>query len=201
MRKAGIITLFLFIFSSVLLAAQEDGGTEWDSYYDEALYTRGDQTFIITLGVVFPTLFSNNGKKIDHKITPPVGGIGSLSYNYYLTKNIFIGAEVTGMFFGTLGGNSLFIIPIGARGGYQFNVWRLEFPLNIALGMVWHRYLNDGYYGLYAKVGGSAFFRATMAWSFGLNVDWYWLPEWTKDKSKNVDGNVLDISISARYHF
>lgn len=200
MRKAGVIILLLFVFSSISLAAQENDDSDWD-YYDQDLYTRGDKTFIITLGVVFPMIFSNNGKVIDNKITPPIGGTGSLSLNYYLTKNIFIGVEASGMFFGTLGGNTLFIIPIGARAGYQFNVWRLEFPLNITLGMVWHRYLNSGYYGIYFKGGGSVYFRATQAWSFGLNVDWYWLPEWTNDKSKNVDGSVLDLTLSARYHF
>jgi hypothetical protein len=208
MRKAGAIIFLLFMGLPILLAAQEEdddddpsGGSDWDYYYDES-FTRGDQTFIISLGTVFPTVFFNDGQKIDdHKFSPPVGGTGSLSYNFYLTPKIFIGGEVGGMFVHTLGGNTLFVIPVGARAGYQFNVWRFEFPLTGVVGMVWHRYLDFKYYGLYLKGGGAAFFRATPSWSFGMNANWFWFPQWTDDTSKNVFGNIVDLTLCARYHF
>jgi hypothetical protein len=205
MLKAEAIILSILIGFPIMLSAQDESENPsnepgWDYYYDD-MFTRGDQTFIITLGTIFPTVFLHNGEKINHNISPPIGGTGSLSYNYYLTNHIFAGAEVMGMFLYTLGGNPLFIIPLGARAGYQFNVWRFEIPLNMGMGMVWHRYLNSKYYGFYLKGGASAFFRATLSWSFGINTNWYWLPEWTSDKSMNVYGNVLDITLSARYHF
>ena len=204
MRKAGVFLLLLLMGLPILLAAQEDddpsGGSEWDYYYDY-LFTRGDQTFIISLGTVFPTVFFNDGNRIDHNLTPPVGGTGSLAYNYYITQKIFIGAEIGGMFIHTLGSNTLFTIPLGLRGGYQFNIWRFEFPLTGVVGMVWHRYLNEGYYGLYLKAGGAAFFRAHYNWSFGLSTNWFWFPQWTDDPSQNVYGNMIDLTLSARYHF
>jgi len=206
MRKALAITLILLMGLPVLLAAQEEeedddpsGGSDWDYYYDES-FTRGDQTFIISLGTVFPTVFFSDGK-IDHKFSPPVGGTGSLSYNYYITPKIFIGAEFGGMFINTLGGNTLYVIPVGARAGYQFNLWRFEFPITGVVGMVWHRYLSQGYYGLYLKGGGAAFFRATPNWSFGLNSNWFWFPQWPEDPSQRVYGNMLDLTLCARYHF
>jgi hypothetical protein len=195
MNKAGAIILLFMIFFPVLLTAQQEDDDGWDYYYDEG-FANGDQTFIISLGTVFPIGFPNN------KIDPPVGGTGSLAYNYYLTPHVFIGAEVSGMFLPTLGGNVLYIIPIGIRGGYQFNIWRLEFPLNLTFGMVWHSHLDNGYFGIYAKAGGSAFFRATYTWSFGLNANFYWFPEWIiNDPSKNHDGFFIDLTLSARYHF
>jgi hypothetical protein len=205
MRKAGVFILLLLMALPILLAAQEyddpyDDDSDWDYYFDD-FFNRGDQTFIISLGTIFPTMFFNDGQKIDHKLSPPVGGTGSLAYNYYLTPKVFIGAELGGLFIHTLGSNTLFSIPLGLRGGYQFNIWRLEFPLTGVVGMVWHRYLNEGNYSLYIKAGGAVFYRAHYNWSFGLNSDWLWFPQWTEEKSKNVYGNMLDLTLSARYHF
>ena len=154
-----------------------------------------------SLGFVFPAIFLNNGEQIDHNFEPPIGGTGALGYNYFLTPNIFIGGEISGMFNSTLGGNTVFLIPIGAKLGYQFIIWRLEFPLSVTLGVNWHRYLNEGYFGFYAKAGASVFFRYNPDWSFGVNANWCWFPEWTNEPSKNVDGNIVEVTLSVRYHF
>ena len=204
MRKAGAIILLLLIGLS-LLSAQEEGDDpsveiDWGDYTSD-LYAPGDQIITISLGTVFPVVFLNNGKEINHNFTPPVGGIGSIAFSYFLSSHIFVGGEVAGLFIFTLGGNTLFSPSIGARAGYQFNFWKLEFPIAASIGMTWHNYLNHSYYGLYIKGGAGAFFRAVSDWSFGLNTNWSWLPEWTSDKAKNVDGNMLDIMIAARYHF
>jgi len=165
MYRAGAF-LFVLLFGFTLLYAQEeesppDGGGDWDFYAPDT-YTHGDQTFIISLGTIFPTVFYNNGK--------------SMTSNFYA-------------------------ILVGARTGYQFYFWRFEFPLNLTIGMVWHTYLNFRYYGLYLKGGGAAYFRFNSEWSFGVSTNWYWLPQWTNERSKNVDGNMLDVLLSARYHF
>ncbi|MCL2208790.1 MAG: hypothetical protein FWC19_04200 [Treponema sp.] len=199
MHKAGVFLLILLMGFPILLAAQDDDDYEWD-YYDD-LYAIGDQTFIITLGTILPMFMQINGETAPNKYTPPVGGAGSLCYNYYLNANIFAGAEVSAMFIGTLGSNTLFMLPVGIRGGYQFNIWKMEIPISIGVGMVWHRFIDQGYYGMYLKGGVSAFYRATTTWSFGINSNWYWFPQWVEDKTKNAYGNFLDLTISARYHF
>jgi len=203
MHKAGAFLLML-LFGLTLLYAQEDEPPpegDWDIYNQDS-YTRGDQTFIISLGTVYPTVFFNNGKYYkNHNFSPPVGGGGTLSYNYYFTKNIFLGGELGGNFLPTLGNNMFYGIFLGARTGYQFYWWRLEFPVNVTLGMTWQRFLGNRYYGLYMKGGGAAYFRFNSEWSFGLSSNWYWLPEWTNEGRKNVDGNMVDVLLSARYHF
>jgi hypothetical protein len=188
----------------ILLAAQGNDVPEWD-YYDD-INTRGDQTFIISLGTIFPTIFRSNGETIDHKLTPPVGGTGSLAYNYYFAKQFFAGGEIGGMFINTLQSNTLYIIPIGLRGGFQFNINKFEFPVTAVVGIVFHRYSGKGYSGLYLKGGAAAFYRLTNNWSFGINSDWLWFPQWTSEKtvdgkSKTVYGNMIDLTLSARYHF
>ena len=189
---------------SVLLYAQESEEPsvedDWE-IYEMDLYTRGDQTFIISAATVFPTVFFNNGTVLDHNFDPPVGGVGSLAYNYYMNSNIFLGGEFSFIFNSTLANNTVYFIPLGVRAGYQFNAGRFEFPLTFTLGVNWHRYLDQTYFGMYLKGGGAAFYRYSEHWSFGLTTNWCWFPEWTKDTSKNVDGNLIELTLSARYHF
>jgi len=202
--------LFLLMLLPIMIYAQEDSEPEgddpavepdWD-FYETDLYSSGDQTFTISVGVVFPTVFLNsNGGGIDHNFTPPIGGTGSLSYSYFFTPHIYAGVEISGMFINTLSGSTLFTIPLGAKAGYQFNLWRFEFPVGITVGMVWHRYLGQGHYGFYMKGGGGIYYKFNSEWSFGLNTAWCWFPQWTKEKSKEVHGNMLDLTLSARYHF
>jgi len=195
------VILILMTGFPVMLAAQEDDPAiepDWIDYSSD-LYVAGDQTFIITLGTVFPAGFYNNkGDLIDMKFTPPVGGTGSLVYNYYLSSAFFMGGEVSGMFISTLRQNSLFLVPLGIRLGTQFIAGRFEFPFTLGLGMVWHTYLDYGYYGFYAKAEAAAFFRATSEWSFGITANWSWLPQWSKNP---MDGHFIYTLLSARYHF
>jgi hypothetical protein len=200
MRKAGVLLLLLMTCLPFLLVAQEDDDPEWDYYYDD-IHSKGDQTFIISLGTVFPTVFVSESSVIEHKFSPPVGFTGSLSYHYYFYSSIFLGAEAGFMILPTLGGNTLFMIPLGIKGGYQFNYRKFEFPVSMTLGVSWHRYLSMGYFGFYMKGGGAAFYRVSNSWSFGLNANWYWFPERTGTKSDNVHGNMLDLTLCARYHF
>jgi len=179
--------------------------TDWEGYISEA-YSRGDQVFIISLGVIFPTVFINDGKIIDHHFNPPVGGTGSLAYSYFFGSHFYFGGEIGVKFNYTLGQNTVFIIPIGLRAGMQFVHRRFEFPLNLAIGVAPQRYLNLGYAGLFVKGGAAAFFRFNPDWSFGLNFDWSWYPQWPQEggkpvPAKNVDGNIVGLTLSARYHF
>ena len=204
MHRAGAIILLLLTGLSPLFA-QEEGDDpsaeiDWGDYTSE-LYTRGDQIITISLGTIFPTVFLNNGNVIDHNFTPPVGGTGSIAFTYFLSSHFFIGAEIGGMFLFTLAGNTFGSPHLSVKAGYQFNIWKLEFPISASVGMAWHNYLSHGYYGFYMKGSAAAFFRAAPQWSFGLIVNWEWLPEWTSEKSKNVDGNFVSTMIAARYHF
>ncbi|MDR0320071.1 MAG: hypothetical protein LBI28_01075 [Treponema sp.] len=204
MQKTGAILLILLLALPVMLIAQEDSDPDvepdWGDYRNE-LYSRGDQTFMISLGVAFPTLWLNDGKIINHNITPPVGGTGTLALNYYFSSLFFIGGEIGGMFFTTLDASNLYTINLGFRWGLQFVIWKIEIPITLAVGMSWQTYLNSSYYGLYLKGGLSAYFRATNDWSFGLASNWVWMPEWTNEPRNNVDGNFVDLTLSARYHF
>jgi len=205
MRKASVLFLILFIALSGQLFAQDnsdpDVEPDWDDFKYE-LYSRGDQTFSISLGVGFPIVFINQGKKFEkHNIEPPVGGTGALTYIYYINSVFFTGGEVSLLFLPTIAENTVFITSFGARFGTQFIADRFEFPISMALGMTLQTYLDLGYFGYYMKAGASALFRATHDWSFGLATNFCWFPQWTEDPAKNVDGLFIDLSLVARYHF
>ena len=152
-RAFFLLTLMVFwgagAFHGPLLHAQEQNEPEyeepdtgedeipvepdWDIYRPE-LYSRGDQMFTISAGTVFPVVFLNNGKKVDHHLSPPVGGALSLAYHYFLGSHFNVGGEVGIMFNNTLAKGTLFMIPIGLRAGYQFILRRFEFPLSVMVG-------------------------------------------------------------------
>ena len=219
LRKALALLLLLglYCFSSQgtlsLYAQEEEDGEEysppsegiptesdWDGYISD-LYSKGDQTFTISVGVNFPTVFFSNGEKIDHNFSPPIGGMGSLAFSYFLNSNFFLGGEITGMFNPTIGKNTVFIIPIGVRAGGQFVIGRFEFPMQAAVGLAIHRYLKYGHFGMYLKGTIGAFYRFNPDWSFGINADWGWYPEWASNPQDNVDANIIGVTLSARYHF
>ena len=184
--------------------------TDWEGYMQE-LYSKGDQTFTISLGVTFPTVFLDYKGDIikKHNLNPAVGGtIGPLTYTYFLSSHFFVGGEIAFLFNHTLGDNTLFLIPIGLQAGWQFIAHRFEFPVAMTVGVVPQRYLDEGYVGFFLKGGGAAFFRFNPDWSFGLNVNWSWYPQWPREngertekaKKTDVDGNMLGLTLSARYH-
>ena len=213
-RTKVLIFLLLVCFTFMLFSQEQEEEEEDPIVQPERDYSylrpvSGDQTIIISAGTIFPAFFVYNDSDIDpqkHNFNP-VGGNLYLAYNYFLTPNFFVGGEVSFIFIQTLGENFVYLVPLGARAGYQINVWRLEFPLSISVGMAWHRYLDLGYYGMYMKAGASAYFRFNEDWSFGLNTALGWYPEWTQNKKenidnkKNVDGFMVDLTLSVRYHF
>ncbi|MDR2922303.1 MAG: hypothetical protein LBU85_03045 [Treponema sp.] len=187
---------------------EDDGSQTEDGFnlYIPDLYSKGDQTITISLGTVFPTVFYVNGAVKPHNIKPPVGGVLSLAYCRFLGPNLFLGGEAGFLSAYTLGQGILFIIPIGFRAGWQFVLHRFEIPLYAAIGIAPQRYLDLGYFGMYLKGAASAYFRYNSNWSFGLNIDWSWYPQWPmkdgkRTPEKDVYANILGVTLSARYHF
>ncbi|WP_304244493.1 TP0733 family outer membrane beta-barrel protein [Gracilinema caldarium] len=164
-----------------------------------ATYSRGDQTFVIAMGPLVP-LFYYNSEGI-HETNIKTGGMGYLNYNYFFTPHFSVGGEVGGSFSGTIGANMLYLVPFGLRLGYQFIYNRFEFPLALTIGGANQGYLDKGYFGLILKPSAAVYWRFNPDWSFGLNADWWWLPQWFSDPKETMYGNFLGITIGARYHF
>ncbi|MDR1867041.1 MAG: hypothetical protein LBQ77_02095 [Treponema sp.] len=210
MQKTVYLLLILTLLSPKLWS--QDAGEQQDEEepeyilpedeyinYRQIVYMKGDQTFNITLGALFPLFFGGNSGIITNNVK--VGGTGTLAYSHFLTSNWFVGGEIGGMFAATLGNNMLYIIPITVYGGYQFLWNRFEFPLGLSVGGATQRHVDNEYFGLFIKPKVSAFFRLNSEFSFGINGAWWIVPQLPKDSSKNVLGNFFELTISARYHF
>jgi hypothetical protein len=208
MRRTWAFFLIVFtLFSGLSLHAQEEEQKEdigenpsvesdWDGFISEP-YSRGDKTFSIILGVLIPTYFSGVENN-EHGIS--LGGVGSLAFNYFITSRIFFGAEISGSFSATRGHNMLYLVPFGVRGGYQFWYRRFEIPINLFIGAAPQKYLEKGYFELIVKPGASFFWRYSPEWSFGLNGNWWFLPQWPKN-GYNANGNFLELTFAVRYNF
>jgi hypothetical protein len=212
--KAGAFFLILFLAGAVFSAAAQEEGDDDDegelpiasdwSVLNFSGYARGDQIFSPSLGVLFPVLFYNS----DGPLSPAtgnvkIGGTGNLSYTYFFGPRLFVGGELGVMFSSTLSKETLCILAIGAKAGYQFVIGRFEFPLSLMVGIAPQKYLDFGYFGLILKPQGSVFWRFNAGWSFGLNAAYWWVPQWPKDSDpkKAVTGSFTEISLSVRYHF
>ncbi|MDR1505475.1 MAG: hypothetical protein LBI67_00050 [Treponema sp.] len=202
--------ILLCLFSRAALYAQDAGEdipieSDWSGYLP-SVYSRGDQTFNFNIGPVFPLFYVDS----EEGVLPTkmnMGGMAALSYNYFLGPHLFLGGELSGAFFSTEGKNNYFIVPIGARIGYQFIVKRFEFPLMLSAGAALQQRLGGSYFGLYAKPSAGVFFRYSPDWSFGVMTSFWWVPQWTNKpyeghpKDIDIHGFFLEASIGVRYHF
>ena len=207
-----LFLVFFLLFFGIGLFAQEDDPPEeqpivppMESEWIEintSPYSRGDKTFVISLGILFPTFFTGIDEDMGHGLS--LGGTGTLAFNYFLTSHFFLGGELSGMFAGTRGKNMLYIVPFGIRVGYQFVFRRFEFPISLMFGAAPQRYLEDGYFWIILKPSVSAYWRFNPDWSFGLNGVWWFVPQWPKHQDGvkyNAIGNFMELTLSARYHF
>jgi len=205
-RKAIRISIFALAAACAGAGLWAEEGAEqiptepvWDGKVP-TLYSKGDKTFVISLGTINP-MFYTTGEFKHVKNNNTLGGAGSLAYNYFLSPHFALGGEFGGMFSGTLGENMLFIMPFGMKATYQFVVAPFEFPVSLMVGGATQSYLDTNYLGLIVKPGAAVFWRQGPDWSFGLNAAWWWVPEWTESKDTTVFGNFLELTLSARYHF
>ncbi|GMO38342.1 MAG: hypothetical protein Ta2F_14570 [Termitinemataceae bacterium] len=217
-----VLALVIFALLSFPAFAQngDDGGNSEDdrspiisTWTDGkmSLYTKGDQLFWINLGVLLPLFITDIGKidgvktdtygdKLEKNIK--LGGAGSLSYSYFLNSHVYIGAELQGSFSVTKARKFLYMVPIALKAGYQFLAGRFEFPISLAIGGCTQTYDNENnLYSMFFKPQASAFFRFNPEWSFGLNADWWIVPQITKQSEHNAVGHFFEISLAARYHF
>jgi len=205
--------VFVLIISASNLCAQDERedndppniDVDWVTF-ESTLYNRGDKTFNMSVGVIFPTFFyfADPIPEGSQSSNMSMGGAGALSFNYFLTSNLFIGGELAAIFTPTLGGNMFFMIPFGARIGYQFILNRFEFPLSLMLGGARQSLLEQRYLGFIIQPSAGAFWRFSQDWSFGLNATWSLVPQNGLDEEgikRTVLGNFLALTFTARFHF
>lgn len=182
---------------------QDEDGEENDVAIKTSLNLNeaGDQFIKIGLMVTFPLNFGGNfpGYR-DGKLS--TGGAGMLGYHRFLTSWWAIGLDVHFGYHPTIGENIFTYIPFVINTTIQPTFKRFEFPITVGVGAAMENYLSRTYFpGLILKGQAGAFFRATPSWSFGLEGDYMYMPQWYDDSQYNDYGLFGSVVISARYHF
>lgn len=161
----------------------------------------GDQYIKIALMVTCPLNFGGkfplyrNGKL-------STGGAGMLGYHRFITSWWAMGVNVFFGYHPTIGENIFTYIPLVIDTTFQPTFRRFEFPLTVGIGAAMENYLSRTYFpGLILRGSAGVFFRATPSWSFGVEGDYMYMPQWYDDSSKNDYGLFGSLILSARYHF
>ena len=175
----------------------EDEYTDGDYYEDEEIrFTQngaGDQFIALKLMPLIPLNF-------DKQLS--VGGALSLGYHRFLTQFIAVGADVMFAYNTTIGSNLFTVIPLTVGITFQPYIWRFEFPITLNVGAALENYLQYNYFpGLILKGEAGCFYRMNENWSFGLECQLMYLPQWYSDSSKNDYYLGITATVGARYHF
>ncbi len=167
-------------------------------------YTLGDQMLSIDLGIVIPLFFALG----DDGIAPTqlsVGGAGALYWGAFLTNELAVGLDVAGSFMFTPNRRTLFLLPIAARASYFFRRYPFEFPVHLGLGLSISRLEEATKVDFIAKPGASVYWNYNAEWAFGLNAEYWFVPQiYIGDSPPSDDsriGNFLSVTLSALYRF
>ena len=167
----------------------------------ENLNEPGDQFIKISLMATFPLNFGGSFPLYrEGKLS--IGGAGSLGYHRFITSWWAAGVDVYFGYHPTIGENIFTYIPLVINTTIQPTFKKFEFPITVGIGAAMENYLSRTYFpGLVLRGAVGAFFRATPSWSFGLEGDYMYMPQWYEDSSKNDYGLFASLVLSARYHF
>lgn len=161
----------------------------------------GDQVIKLGLMVSFPLNFGGKFPLYkDSKLQ--VGGAGMLGYHRFLTSWWAVGVDVYFGYHPTIGENIFTYIPFVLNTTIQPTYKRFEFPVSVGVGAAMENYLSRTYFpGLVLRGQAGVFFRATPSWSFGIEGDYMYMPQWYDDSKYNDYGLFGTFIIAARYHF
>lgn len=161
----------------------------------------GDQFIKIGLMVTFPLNFGGSFP-LFRSGQLSTGGAGQLGYHRFINKWMAWGIDIAFGYNPTIGSNVFTYVPLMFNFMFQPTYKKFEFPVTVGVGSAMETYLNNTYFpGLVLKGQAGVFYRVNPSWSFGLEGDFTYMPQWYKDSSKNDYGIFGSALISARYHF
>lgn len=191
MKRIFLIILSIFLFSTACFAEVE--GDEYDDGYVYQRNGDGDQFLRVALGAHIPLNFQ---KQLY------VGGHAELSYYQFISQDIALGGDFNATYNISIGEKSLVTIPVSFGVMYQPSVGNFEFPITFNIGFAYETWQNMNYFpGLSLRLKSDVFYRITEVYSLGISGSFTWLPQWSKDSSKNVNALFASASIAFRYHF
>ena len=187
--------LLIFLTISTFIFCQEDDYDD-DTYEDDYYYATngsGDQFLKINIGANFPLNFKG-------QLNP--GGKATIGYFRFLTGNLAIGGELNLTYNVSIGEKILVMLPFTFGVMFQPYVGKFEFPLYAEIGFGNQTWQNMEHFPSFVtKASVGAYYRITDSISFGIASDFFWVPQWFKDTSKNFNGLFETAELGLRYHF
>jgi hypothetical protein len=182
------------------IAAPETGDVEAALDASVNPFLPGEQTIGLSAGLHIPAfLFPETGGGIGNL---GLGASFSFSYQYFVARGFGLGGNIAGSFNSTVGGQSVFVAPLGVTASYWWSKLPFEFSVLGEAGAYMMRYNGEGIIDPFAKVGGGAYWRATTSWSLGLQAYLWFVPEihYGANSGLSQYGGFVETSIAAVYH-
>ena len=179
----------------------EESGEDIEFRTSNNLNEPGDQYIKIGLMVTFPLNFGGDFPMYkDGKLA--TGGAGMIGYHRFITSWWAAGLNIYFGYHPTLGENIFTYIPFVLDTTFQPAYKSFEFPITLGVGAAMENYLSRTYFpGLILRGAAGVFYRVTPSWSFGIEGDYMYMPQWYSDSSKNDYGLFGSVLLTARYHF
>jgi hypothetical protein len=221
-RPTRVLVAVLFCLAVASLAPVAAFAQEGEAVEVEAMIPRygpGDYVLSLRLGLNLPLFWLSTqpiglpaaaGERTQASPHDPnlnLMYMAALSWSTYLSENWTIGAELAGTFGVDINNNTLFMVPILARGGYVFNLPEFEIPVTFGLGGLVMRLSDRTSFAFVALPGVSVLWRATSNWSFGATAEYWfaWEPPWEQPADgpelPHMFGNFVSLTATAVYHF
>ena len=204
-----LVTLLIFYLSAGLAFAQAEEPEGEPVEVPFAIYSLGQQTLSISAGMFIP-LFLQEFPLFGGAITPNAQDdgmlktrvAGSLQWGVHLSNNWMAGLEVGGIVTKDINDTPYYMLPITVKGSYIIHFFPFEFPIFIGTGMNIMKYSDILNLTWIVKPGFSSIWKYNINWGFGLNVVYWWVPQfWPDDHAKGRMGNFLEITLTAQYNF
>ena len=130
------------------------------------------------------------------------GGMASIGYFRFLSETFAVGGELSATYSISIGQKVLVMLPFTFGVMFQPYIGKFEFPMFAQVGIANQTWQNmEIFPTLTTKLSAGAYYRLTDSVSLGLSTDFFWIPQWFKDSSKNFNGLFQTAEIGLRYHF
>lgn len=200
-RLTAVLCTLLLIISAVSAQTADEDNQDDKFAVNYRLNEPGDQYIKLGLMVTFPLNFGGSFP-LYRSGQLSTGGAGSLGYHRFITSMFIVGLDVNFGYNPTIGENIFTYVPFMFSFTFQPTIRRFEFPMTMGVGFAMESYLNRTYFpGLVLKPQIGAYYRATASWSFGINGEFMYMPQWYSDSEDNDYGQFASIALAARYHF
>jgi hypothetical protein len=196
-----LAALLLLHLSIGLAVAQDEQPEEAPPEEPFTVYSLGQQTLSISAGLFIPLFFQSfDWEYADTNLK--LGAAGSLQWGIHLSNNWMSGIEVGGMLSKDINDASFFMLPITAKAGYIIHFFPFEFPIFVGTGLNIVKLEDDLNLTWIIKPGFSSIWKYNINWGFGLNVVYWWVPQFRRDDPNTGRmGNFLEVTLTAKYNF